>query len=177
MLLEILKYCFPSGCQTHTHNYITTFIVSITMCYYNPGMEEETRLAMQDQLVDVIMWVLVTHPELHYYQGYHDIVVTFLLVLGEHLTFGVMDKLSKQHLRFVGSRILESFDWFIRVSICLSVIVKPAHLIYNVYSLKCNGAMDVDKHMGSLNWTNIYVNILYKKLSSFTKFSIFYIYL
>ena len=75
------------------------FIVMVS-CYYS-GMEEETRLAMQDQLVDVIMWVLVSHPELHYYQGYHDIVVTFLLVLGERLTFGVMDKLSKQHLRFV----------------------------------------------------------------------------
>lgn len=32
------------------------------------GMDEDIRLSMQDQLVDVIMWVLVTHPELHYYQ-------------------------------------------------------------------------------------------------------------
>ena len=32
------------------------------------GMEEETRMALQDQLVDVIMRVLVANPELHYYQ-------------------------------------------------------------------------------------------------------------
>ena len=32
-------------------------------------MEEETRMAMQDQLVDVIMRVLVANPELHYYQA------------------------------------------------------------------------------------------------------------
>ena len=32
------------------------------------GMEESHRLALQDKLVDVIMRVLVRHPELHYYQ-------------------------------------------------------------------------------------------------------------
>lgn len=37
--------------------------------------------------------------ELHYYQGYHDICVTFLLVLGEDLAFAVLDVLSLQHLR------------------------------------------------------------------------------
>ena len=31
-------------------------------------MEESHRLALQDKLVDVIMRVLVRHPELHYYQ-------------------------------------------------------------------------------------------------------------
>lgn len=64
------------------------------------GMEEEVRMSYQDQLVDLIMRVLVQHEELHYYQGYHDICVTFLLVLGEDLAFAVLDVLSLQHLRY-----------------------------------------------------------------------------
>lgn len=80
-------------------------------------MEETRRMSMQDQLVDVIMRVLVHRPELHYYQvsrnvyfrfllsvslqGFHDICVTFLLVVGEELTFAIMEKLAQNHLRCV----------------------------------------------------------------------------
>ena len=32
-------------------------------------------------------------------QGFHDVVVTFLLVVGEDLTFAIMDRLSQNHLR------------------------------------------------------------------------------
>jgi hypothetical protein len=63
-------------------------------------MEEEVRMSYQDQLVDLIMRVLVEHDELHYYQGYHDICVTFLLVLGEDLAFATLNVLSLQHLRY-----------------------------------------------------------------------------
>ena len=33
-------------------------------------------------------------------QGYHDIVVTFLLVVGEDATFALMNELSVNHLRY-----------------------------------------------------------------------------
>ncbi|XP_053391429.1 TBC1 domain family member 20-like [Mercenaria mercenaria] len=62
-------------------------------------MDENIRLGLQDQLVDLIMRVLVRHEELHYYQGYHDICVTFLLVVGEDVAFALVDKLSMNHLR------------------------------------------------------------------------------
>lgn len=35
------------------------------------------------------------------FQGYHDICVTFLLVVGEDLAFALVDKLSLNHLRYV----------------------------------------------------------------------------
>ena len=35
------------------------------------------------------------------FQGYHDICVTFLLVVGEDLAFALVDKLSLNHLRSV----------------------------------------------------------------------------
>lgn len=66
---------------------------------FPPGMDVDVRLGLQDQLVDLIMRVLVNHDELHYYQGYHDICVTFLLVVGEDLAFALVDKLSLNHLR------------------------------------------------------------------------------
>lgn len=66
---------------------------------FPPGMDVDIRLGLQDQLVDLIMRVLVNHDELHYYQGYHDICVTFLLVVGEDLAFALVDKLSLNHLR------------------------------------------------------------------------------
>ena len=33
-------------------------------------------------------------------QGFHDIVVTFLLVVGEDMTFAIMNKLCQKHLRY-----------------------------------------------------------------------------
>lgn len=85
----------------HGHRDYTQVVMDVnrSLKRFPPGMEEEVRMSYQDQLVDLIMRVLVQHEELHYYQGYHDICVTFLLVLGEDLAFAVLDVLSLQHLR------------------------------------------------------------------------------
>lgn len=42
------------------------FFVAMVSCV--SGMDEDVRLGLQDQLVDLIMRVLVRHDELHYYQ-------------------------------------------------------------------------------------------------------------
>lgn len=39
------------------------------------------------------------YPHLRYYQGYHDVAITFLLVVGEAVAFRIMDRLSTDHLR------------------------------------------------------------------------------
>ncbi|CAN9511866.1 unnamed protein product [Ophioblennius macclurei] len=66
---------------------------------FPPGMPDEQREGLQEELIDIILRVLVRNPQLHYYQGYHDIVVTFLLVLGERLATALVEKLSTHHLR------------------------------------------------------------------------------
>ena len=43
--------------------------------------------------------VLLNQPSLHYYQGYHDVAITFLLVVGEELAFHIMERLSISHLQ------------------------------------------------------------------------------
>nr|XP_056710832.1 TBC1 domain family member 20-like [Euleptes europaea] len=66
---------------------------------FPPGMRAEQRQILQEQLIDVILHVLKAHPELHYYQGYHDIAVTLLLVSGERMAMALLERLSTLHLR------------------------------------------------------------------------------
>uniref|UniRef100_A0A8C2I6T5 Zgc:63863 n=1 Tax=Cyprinus carpio TaxID=7962 RepID=A0A8C2I6T5_CYPCA len=70
-----------------------------SMRRFPKGMRVDEREVLQEQLIDIILDVLRRNPQLHYYQGYHDIVVTFLLVLGEKMTIAIMEKLSNHHLR------------------------------------------------------------------------------
>lgn len=64
-------------------------------------MPDAEREALQEELIDSILEVLKKHPQLHYYQGYHDIVVTFLLVVGERMATALVEKLSTHHLRYL----------------------------------------------------------------------------
>ncbi|KAK7807453.1 hypothetical protein U0070_025085 [Myodes glareolus] len=66
---------------------------------FDTGMPDEQREGLQEELIDIILLILDRNPQLHYYQGYHDIVVTFLLVVGEKLATSLVEKLSTHHLR------------------------------------------------------------------------------
>ena len=70
---------------------------------FPPGISDEERPDLQDQLTRMIVRVLHKHPDLHYYQGYHDVAITFLLVVGEQLGFHIVEKLSANQLKdFMG---------------------------------------------------------------------------
>ncbi|EDX15943.1 TBC1 domain family member 20 isoform X1 [Drosophila simulans] len=64
---------------------------------FPPGIPYEQRIALQDQLTVLILRVIQKYPNLRYYQGYHDVAVTFLLVVGEEIAFAIMEQLSKTH--------------------------------------------------------------------------------
>ena len=66
---------------------------------FPPGIPYKQRLALQDQLTVLILRVIIKYPHLRYYQGYHDVAITFLLVVGEALGFSIMERLSTDHLR------------------------------------------------------------------------------
>ncbi|XP_059473716.1 TBC1 domain family member 20 [Neocloeon triangulifer] len=66
---------------------------------FPPGIPYEQRVALQDQLTRLILRVIMKYPHLCYYQGYHDVAVTFLLVVGEDKAFYILEKLSTEHLR------------------------------------------------------------------------------
>lgn len=65
---------------------------------FPPGIPYEQRIALQDQLTILILRVIFKYPHLRYYQGYHDVAVTFLLVVGDEIAFHVMEILSTNHL-------------------------------------------------------------------------------
>lgn len=73
--------------------------VNRSLSRFPPAMKSEQRLVLQEQLTRLIMRVLCSNPHLHYYQGYHDVCITFLLILGEELSYVIMNKLSNTHLR------------------------------------------------------------------------------
>lgn len=63
------------------------------------GMPARERAVLQEQLIDIILEVLKGNPQLHYYQGYHDVAVSLLLVVGERMAIAMLDTLSNFHLR------------------------------------------------------------------------------
>lgn len=72
--------------------------VNRTIKRFPPSIEKEERLSKEKQLTDLIMRILIENPQFHYYQGYHDICITFLLLLGEEKAFHVVNKISNTHL-------------------------------------------------------------------------------
>jgi len=67
---------------------------------YYPPADSEPQLAERKQhLARVILTVLRRHPALCYFQGYHDIVQVFLLVLGPHDAPAAVARLSLLRIR------------------------------------------------------------------------------
>lgn len=83
-------------------------------------MPDEQREGLQEELIDIILRVLKRNPQLHYYQGYHDIVVTFLLVVKERYATALVEKLSTHHLR--------SVHFWLCVCVCVFVNILLFHL-------------------------------------------------
>ncbi|KAH8039911.1 hypothetical protein HPB51_009167 [Rhipicephalus microplus] len=91
----------PSLAEIEQHAYYSQVVLDVkrSLKRFPPSIAEGQRIALQDRLVFMIMRVLMKNPELHYYQGYHDICVTILLVLGEEIGFLLVDRLSCSNLR------------------------------------------------------------------------------
>ncbi|KAF2684104.1 hypothetical protein K458DRAFT_418418 [Lentithecium fluviatile CBS 122367] len=67
---------------------------------YYPRNESEKQLDQRkEELSDVIIAVLRRHPSLNYFQGYHDIVQVFLLVLGAQNSPAAVARLSLLRIR------------------------------------------------------------------------------
>ncbi|XP_039500979.1 TBC1 domain family member 20 isoform X3 [Drosophila santomea] len=83
--------------QDHPEYNQVVLDVNRSLKRFPPGIPYEQRIALQDQLTVLILRVIQKYPNLRYYQGYHDVAVTFLLVVGEEIAFAIMEQLSKTH--------------------------------------------------------------------------------
>lgn len=81
------------------HAYQVKLDVDRSVKRFPDRMPEKQRIILQEQLMDLILWVLEEENDLHYYQGYHDICVTVLQVCGAKLGQVIARELSRRHLR------------------------------------------------------------------------------
>ncbi|XP_050077628.1 TBC1 domain family member 20 [Anopheles maculipalpis] len=90
----------PSLEQLNNHPEYNQVVLDVnrSLKRFPPGIPYEQRVALQDQLTVLILRVIIKYPHLKYYQGYHDVAITFLLVVGEEVAFHVMEILSTNHL-------------------------------------------------------------------------------
>lgn len=90
----------PTLDQLKTHPEYNQVILDVnrSLKRFPPGIPYEQRIALQDQLTVLILRVIMKYPHLKYYQGYHDVAVTFLLVVGDEIAFHIMEILSTNHL-------------------------------------------------------------------------------
>lgn len=104
------------------------------------GMPDEQREGLQEELIDIILRVLKRNPQLHYYQGYHDIVVTFLLVVKERYATALVEKLSTHHLRYLDVN-LNSKPFFtlhpfiLWLFVCQHALVSSKNAVFMIITL------------------------------------------
>ena len=75
---------------------------------FPPSVQEVQRIAYQDKLTEIIIRILDHNPDMYYYQGYHDVCLTFLLVMNEHQAFRLINAISRSHLRFYMERTMNT---------------------------------------------------------------------
>lgn len=63
------------------------------------GIRESERRVKRRALTQVINAALNANPELHYYQGYHDVCSVFLLALGDQRAFEIVQSVSATYHR------------------------------------------------------------------------------
>jgi len=90
----------PQRPQRH-NSYLPPRQVDVARSLFNllPDATPEHLALRQSELKRVITGVVASHPDVHYYQGLHDVAGVLVLVLGEHAAYVHLDRLVQHHLR------------------------------------------------------------------------------
>ncbi|XP_051158357.1 TBC1 domain family member 20 [Leptopilina boulardi] len=75
-----------------------------------PDATEEEISRFQDQMTQLICWVLYRNPSLHYYQGYNDVAATILLIMGLQRALHVLEKISLTYLERFMEKTMEKVN-------------------------------------------------------------------
>lgn len=65
-----------------------------TLARFPPNISDDRRATLQDQLTPLIIRVLRTNPRFRYYQGFHDVCLTIVLVCGAESAFEICKNLA-----------------------------------------------------------------------------------
>ncbi|XP_043467109.1 TBC1 domain family member 20 isoform X1 [Leptopilina heterotoma] len=71
--------------------------------------EEEIQI-FQEEMTQLICWVLYRNPHLHYYQGYNDVAATILLTMGLQKGLHVLEKISLTYLERFMEKTMEKVN-------------------------------------------------------------------
>ncbi|VDD92849.1 unnamed protein product [Enterobius vermicularis] len=93
--------------------------VNRTLARFPPNISEGRRKELQDELTPLVVRILHECPQFHYYQGFHDVCLTLLLVLGAESAERVGRKLARYG----------SFKWYLSQTLEDSVL-KELSLMY-----------------------------------------------
>ncbi|CAF1129133.1 unnamed protein product [Adineta ricciae] len=87
--------------QIESHRYYGQVRMDVerTLKRFPPNYSESDRIELQEELIVIIVKMLIKHDYLNYYQGYHDICLSFLLVLGADLCLPFIDTITKSHFK------------------------------------------------------------------------------
>lgn len=99
----------PDEEEMKSHRSYTQVVLDVARSIkrFPPSIEDDQRLCLQDKLIKLIMRILIKNPNFYYYQGYHDICITFLLILGEENAFHVVNAISQSHLKLFMSKTID----------------------------------------------------------------------
>ena len=100
-LLNVVGDVFDMPKNVRSHSEYRQVCLDVERCggRFPKNMPETCKKNLQEQLTNLILGVLSKHPELHYYQGYHDICITFLFVCDYEQSLVLVERLSTHHLR------------------------------------------------------------------------------
>ncbi|KAK2725138.1 TBC1 domain family member 20-like [Artemia franciscana] len=115
--------------EIETHVYYHQVVLDVTRVLerFPPGINARQRQKLQEQLTNLIISVLYEIPSSHnhYYQGYHDVAITLLLVLGSESAFHVLKKLSLTHLCEFMRKTMEPTTHLLNIVPCILQRTNP----------------------------------------------------
>nr|XP_018909866.1 PREDICTED: TBC1 domain family member 20 isoform X2 [Bemisia tabaci] len=90
-----------SGEELESHHEYNQVVLDVNRSIkrFPPSIEDSRRIAIQDELIATIVTILSRNPGLHYYQGFHDVAVTILLVVKSKMAGHIIEKISTEHLK------------------------------------------------------------------------------
>ncbi|CAF4719177.1 unnamed protein product [Rotaria sp. Silwood1] len=87
--------------QIESHRFYGQVRIDVerTLKRFPPNYSDSDRIELQEELIITVIKILIKHDYLNYYQGYHDICLTFLIVLGADLCLPFIDTITKSHFK------------------------------------------------------------------------------
>ena len=76
--------------------YFLCLFVCVSVC---TAFTEDQVANMQEDMTHLILRLLQENPDIHYYQGLHDIVVTLLIEVGPRTAYAILTVLVHHHIR------------------------------------------------------------------------------